>query len=210
LAVRQSIGGTIGAYGAPLHENMGFKGQAIGFTSAGNVEVSQSGWGSYGNKLTVEVFVKVTAGSLGEDLTLIEDPGRFLLKLKTNGSILGSVQVTGGATAQVQSVPGVVPFGQDPANPGVGWRHLTLIYNGTLKVMDGKLATFYSAIELYGDSVLIGSLVPATYINGGAGNDTYYVDNISDVTTETSTLATEIDTVLSTVSRTLVANLEKR
>ena len=43
---------------------------------------------------------------------------------------------------------------------------------------------------------------------GGLGNDTYYVDNAGDITTETSTLATEIDTVFSSVNRTLGANLE--
>lgn len=44
---------------------------------------------------------------------------------------------------------------------------------------------------------------------GGSGNDTYYVDNPGDITTETSTLASELDTVYSLVSRTLGANLEK-
>jgi len=44
---------------------------------------------------------------------------------------------------------------------------------------------------------------------GGLGNDTYIVDNASDITTETSTLTTEIDTVQSSVSYTLGANLEK-
>ncbi|HEY6512388.1 MAG TPA: hypothetical protein VI032_10435, partial [Burkholderiaceae bacterium] len=44
---------------------------------------------------------------------------------------------------------------------------------------------------------------------GAAGNDTYVVDNAGDVTTETGTSATEIDTVRASVSRTLGANLEK-
>ncbi|WP_137888973.1 M10 family metallopeptidase [Pseudomonas sp. 2FE] len=44
---------------------------------------------------------------------------------------------------------------------------------------------------------------------GGLGNDTYVVDSASDVISETSTLATEIDTVHSSVSWTLGANLEK-
>jgi serralysin len=44
---------------------------------------------------------------------------------------------------------------------------------------------------------------------GGTGNDTYKVDNALDVITETSTLAAEVDTVESTVSYTLAANLEK-
>ncbi|MBK8816960.1 MAG: calcium-binding protein [Methylococcaceae bacterium] len=43
---------------------------------------------------------------------------------------------------------------------------------------------------------------------GGLGNDVYIVDNIGDKTNETSTLATDIDTVQSSVSRTLGANLE--
>jgi Ca2+-binding RTX toxin-like protein len=43
---------------------------------------------------------------------------------------------------------------------------------------------------------------------GGAGNDSYTVDSASDVISETSTLATEIDGVFSTVAWTLGANLE--
>ncbi|WP_409276718.1 M10 family metallopeptidase C-terminal domain-containing protein [Pseudomonas defluvii] len=43
---------------------------------------------------------------------------------------------------------------------------------------------------------------------GGAGNDTYIVDNIGDIVSETSTLSSEIDTVLSSVSYALSANLE--
>ncbi|KGU86848.1 hypothetical protein N005_03020, partial [Pseudomonas mediterranea CFBP 5447] len=43
---------------------------------------------------------------------------------------------------------------------------------------------------------------------GGTGNDTYVVDNLKDVISETSTLASEIDTVRSSVSWALGANLE--
>ncbi|MBT2295942.1 calcium-binding protein, partial [Pseudomonas fluorescens] len=43
---------------------------------------------------------------------------------------------------------------------------------------------------------------------GGTGNDTYVVDNLRDIVRETSTLASEIDTVRSSVSWTLGANLE--
>lgn len=43
---------------------------------------------------------------------------------------------------------------------------------------------------------------------GGLGNDTYVVDNIGDKTIETSTLAIEIDRVLSSVGHTLAANVE--
>ncbi|MGX4731396.1 hypothetical protein, partial [Pseudomonas corrugata] len=43
---------------------------------------------------------------------------------------------------------------------------------------------------------------------GGTGNDTYIVDNLKDVISETSTLDSEIDTVRSSVSWSLGANLE--
>jgi serralysin len=43
---------------------------------------------------------------------------------------------------------------------------------------------------------------------GGTGNDTYVVDNLRDIVRETSTLASEIDTVRSSVSWSLGANLE--
>nr|WP_305883173.1 M10 family metallopeptidase C-terminal domain-containing protein [Pseudomonas sp. NFACC37-1] len=43
---------------------------------------------------------------------------------------------------------------------------------------------------------------------GGAGNDTYVVDNTGDVIQESSTLASETDTVISAVDYTLGANIE--
>ncbi|MFI3198173.1 MAG: hypothetical protein QX196_07620, partial [Methylococcaceae bacterium] len=43
---------------------------------------------------------------------------------------------------------------------------------------------------------------------GGLGNDVYLVDNTGDVVTESSTLATEIDSVNSSVTYTLGTNLE--
>jgi Ca2+-binding RTX toxin-like protein len=46
-------------------------------------------------------------------------------------------------------------------------------------------------------------------LNGGAGNDVYVVDSTGDVVSETSTLATEIDTVQSSRSYTLGTNVEK-
>jgi Ca2+-binding RTX toxin-like protein len=59
-----------------------------------------------------------------------------------------------------------------------------------------------------GNNILEGGLGIDTLI-GGLGNDTYTVDNVGDIVTETSTLATEIDTVNSSVTYTLSANVEK-
>jgi len=48
----------------------------------------------------------------------------------------------------------------------------------------------------------------ADKLTGGLGNDTYIVDNVGDIVTETSALATEIDTVNSSISYILTANVE--
>ncbi len=59
-----------------------------------------------------------------------------------------------------------------------------------------------------GNNILDGGLGADTMI-GGLGNDTYLVDNTGDIVTETSTLATELDTVQASISYTLGQNLEK-
>ena len=60
---------------------------------------------------------------------------------------------------------------------------------------------------LAGNDTLNGGLGVDT-MAGGLGNDTYVVDNIADKVIETSTLATEIDLVQSSVSFTLSVNVE--
>jgi Ca2+-binding RTX toxin-like protein len=59
----------------------------------------------------------------------------------------------------------------------------------------------------YGSDSLIGEGGNDT-LAGGAANDTYVVDSIGDVVSETSTLATEIDSVQSSLSYILGSNLE--
>ena len=51
--------------------------------------------------------------------------------------------------------------------------------------------------------------VGADTMMGGLGNDTYIVDDAGDVVIETSNLATELDTVQSSINYSLGANLEK-
>jgi len=74
----------------------------------------------------------------------------------------------------------------------------TLMGNGAANVLNGG-----------GENDILNGGGGGDAMIGGTGNDTYYVDNTGDVTTETSTLATEIDTVVSSVSRSLGANLER-
>ena len=76
--------------------------------------------------------------------------------------------------------------------------------------------TIEDAIGGSGNDVLTGNDA-ANMLNGGAaadtmsgglGNDSYYVDDSGDVVTETSTPATEIDSVYSSVAYALTANVE--
>ena len=60
---------------------------------------------------------------------------------------------------------------------------------------------------LVGNDILYGGTGADTLI-GGTGNDTYVVDNVGDIVTESSTVSSEIDTVLSSVSYSLDANTE--
>ncbi|ROM87804.1 M10 family metallopeptidase [Pseudomonas brassicacearum] len=77
-------------------------------------------------------------------------------------------------------------------------------------------AKIENAVGSANDDTLIGNalgnvlngLAGKDVMTGGAGNDIYVVDNIADIASETSTLASEIDTVLSSVSWSLGANLE--
>ncbi|SJM90482.1 calcium-binding protein [Crenothrix polyspora] len=58
-----------------------------------------------------------------------------------------------------------------------------------------------------GDDILNGG-AGKDIMRGGYGNDSYYVDNPSDIIKETSSITTEIDTIYSTSSYRLPANVE--
>ncbi|MGX1174860.1 M10 family metallopeptidase C-terminal domain-containing protein [Pseudomonas sp. R151218B TE3479] len=99
-------------------------------------------------------------------------------------------------------------------NLGVNLENLTLIGSANLNGNGNALNNVL--IGNTGNNVLSGGAGNDTLdgssgidtLIGGTGNDTYWVDNLKDVVTETSTLAGEIDTVRSSVSWTLGANLE--
>lgn len=58
-----------------------------------------------------------------------------------------------------------------------------------------------------GNDILNGG-IGADNMTGGSGNDIYHVDNVGDIVTETSTLATEIDKVFSSINYVLGNNIE--
>ncbi|MCW1248513.1 Ig family protein, partial [Pseudomonas sp. SAICEU22] len=99
----------------------------------------------------------------------------------------------------------------DSVRSSVSWTLGTNLENLTLT---GVAAINGSGNAL--DNVLIGNaaanvlngLGGADTLDGGAGNDTYYVDNLGDTVIERGTALTEIDSVVSSISYVLGANLE--
>ncbi|WP_256669141.1 M10 family metallopeptidase, partial [Pseudomonas sp. C2B4] len=73
--------------------------------------------------------------------------------------------------------------------------------NGTGNAVNNRI------VGTNGNNILDGGL-GADNLEGGLGNDTYIVDNLGDTVTETSALASEIDTVRASVNWTLSANVE--
>ena len=76
--------------------------------------------------------------------------------------------------------------------------------------VENLLGSDYGGDQLTGDAGanLLNGCAGNDTLTGGAGNDTYVVDAVGDVVNEASTVAGEIDTVMSSVSWTLGANLE--
>lgn len=93
-------------------------------------------------------------------------------------------------------------------------------YQRDVEINNGLAIAFGTKIEnaigsIYNDNLIGNDLdnvldgrAGADIMTGGLGNDTYIVDNASDIVVETSTLASEIDTVRASVSYVLSANVE--
>jgi Ca2+-binding RTX toxin-like protein len=127
-------------------------------------------------------------GGLGNDTYLVENAGDLAVEtsalLTEIDTVLSSVNYSLGTNLEKLTLTGIAAIN------GTG--------NALRNTITGNVAA----------NILNGGLGIDTLV-GGFGNDTYVVDAIGDLVTETSALATEIDTVLSSVNYSLGANLEK-
>ena len=135
-------------------------------------------------------------GGLGNDTYTVDNTGDVVTETSTLSTEIDSVNsfitYTLGTNLENLTLTGTVAIngtGNELANILVG--------NSAANTLNGGA----------GDDTLNGGAGADTLI-GGLGNDTYKVDNTGDVVTETSTLSTEIDSVYSSVSYTLSANVE--
>ncbi|MDP3300652.1 MAG: hypothetical protein Q8S36_01655 [Sulfuricurvum sp.] len=124
-------------------------------------------------------------GGLGDDTYYIDNKGDIITEAKLEGddSVYSKISYT--LTANIEN--------------------LTLEGTASNKAYGNDLDNTLTGNK--GNNLLDGGLGADTMI-GGLGKDIYYVDNINDTVTETSTLSTEIDTVNSSVSYTLGDNVE--
>ncbi|WP_324287528.1 M10 family metallopeptidase C-terminal domain-containing protein [Pseudomonas monsensis] len=128
-------------------------------------------------------------GGAGNDTYYVDNSGDVVVE-------------TGTSLTEIDSVFSTVSYS---LSSSANVENLTLLTNANLNAFGNTSNNVLTGNA--GNNLLDGYIGADTMI-GGAGNDTYVVDNIGDVVIETSTLATEIDTVRSSVTFTLGANLE--
>jgi Ca2+-binding RTX toxin-like protein len=131
-------------------------------------------------------------GGMGNDTYIVDSAGDLVTELESEGIDLVQSGVTYTLGANVDNL----------TLTGTG------AINGTGNALDNALTGNTGANTLAGNggNDTLDGKAGADTMKGGTGNDTYYVDNVSDVVTE---LAGEgNDTVLSTLTHTLAANVE--
>jgi len=169
---------------------------------------------------TVQSGISFTLGRNVENLTLtgtlaINGTGNSLDNVLTGNGAGSTLDGGAGDDTYVIGMGDIVVEGRrkgtDTVQSGIsytlGANLENLTFTGT-DALDGTGNALNNTLTgNVADNVLDGSAGADTMI-GGLGNDTYIADNIGDVVTEISSLSTEIDTVLSSVTYTLGSNLE--
>ncbi|MFM8342414.1 MAG: hypothetical protein ACKN9F_09380, partial [Methylomonas sp.] len=173
----------------------GFGAQEVVVSNGSAAVISNIMFGSSGNDQMIGTTNADTMqGGLGNDTYLFDNVGDIAIENANEGidTIQSQISVTLVANIENLSLLGTASIN------GVGNElNNVLIGNSGNNQLEGGV----------GVDTLDGGVGADTLI-GGSGNDTYIVDSVGDVVTETSTLATEIDTVQASVSYSLGANVE--
>ncbi|WP_137887427.1 calcium-binding protein, partial [Pseudomonas sp. 2FE] len=161
---------------------------AAAINGTGNTLANTLTGNSAANVLNGGTGIDTLIGGLGNDTYVVDNAADVISETSTLSteidSVSSSVNWTLGANLEKLTLTG------------------TAVINGTGNTLNNTLIGNSAANTLNGGAG-IDTLI------GGLGNDTYVVDNTADVISETSTLSTEIDSVSSSATFTLGANLEK-
>jgi Ca2+-binding RTX toxin-like protein len=167
-------------------------GNTLNNTLTGNSAANVLTGGAGNDTLNGGAGADTLVGGTGNDTYTIDNAGDVTTELANEGTDLVNASITWALAANVENLT----------------LSGTAAINGTGNALDNLLTGNSAANTLSGgagNDTLNGAAGADTMV-GGAGNDSYTVDNTSDVVTE---LANEgIDTVQSSISWTLAANVE--
>ncbi len=158
-----------------------------GINATGNTQNNVLSGNAAANSLNGGTGVDTMIGGLGNDSYYVDNTGDVVTETSTltteTDSVNSSISYSLG-----NNIENLTLTGLDAINATGNTHNNVLIGNAAANILDGSTG--------------------ADSMTGGLGNDTYYIDNAGDKTVETSTLATEIDQVYSSVTYTLSSNLE--
>jgi serralysin len=144
-------------------------------------------------------------GGAGNDTYYVDSLGDMLIERSTSlteiDSVLSSINYTLGTNLEALTL-----LGSGNLNGTGNALNNRITGNAGANTLSGG-SGIDTLIGGAGSDILDGGSGIDTFV-GGAGNDTYVVDNLRDIVSETSTLASEIDTIRSSLSWSLGANLE--
>jgi Ca2+-binding RTX toxin-like protein len=170
--------------------------------NTGNSIVEAAGGGTD----TVVSSVNYTLDANVENLTLV---GSGLVG--TGNALDNTYTITNASNSVVEAADG----GTDTVVSSVSYTLGANVENLTLtgSYLTGKGNELNNVItsvsgEYWGSNDVLDGGAGADTLVGGSGNDTYYVDNTGDVVIENNAWNSGIDTVISSVSHTLGANVE--
>jgi len=160
-------------------------GNDLNNTLLGNALANNLQGGAGNDLLNGGAGADTLSGGTGDDTYIVDNANDVVIENANEGYDLVQTSVSYVLSANVEAGQllgndSLYLVGNDLGN--------TLTGNGADNILDGKAG--------------------ADTMSGGAGNDTYVVDNVGDVVIELGTSATEIDTIVSSVSYTLGNNVE--
>ncbi|MGL6247277.1 M10 family metallopeptidase C-terminal domain-containing protein, partial [Pseudomonas sp.] len=167
-----------------------------GLAIAYGTKIENAYGSAFGDTLIGNALDNMLDGMAGAD-TMNAGAGNDTYFVDNTGDV---VIEDGTSTSEIDAVYSSVNY-----TLGSNVEYLTLLGNANLNGTGNALSNLITGNA--GDNILDGG-TGADVLVGGTGNDTYIVDNVGDAIFETSTLVNETDTVKSSVSYTLGANLE--